>query len=162
MTPSSPNLINSKLPHGKEEAFQNDPMHEIFVKMQKWRHNTSPSFPVANTCTHASSIHSSVCRVPAFNWIQWCAGWIKLSLWLNGMLPMGGELGGSLCAWAEKSSALRASAAEVRAPAAFRGERDTGGLDWRENKTQSCQIKTSQIGRWQIPSQSCWTHLVET
>lgn len=45
-------------------------------------------------------------------------------------------------------------------PAAFRGERDTSGLDWlkKPNKKQSCQIKTSQIGRWQIPSRSCWTH----
>jgi len=57
----------------------------------------------------------------------------------------GREQGGSLYAWAEKSSALRASAAGVRAPAAFRGERDSSGLDWRKkpNKTQSCQIKTS-------------------
>ncbi len=49
-------------------------------------------------------------------------------------------------------------------PAAFRGERDTGGLDWLEkpNKNPSCQIKTSQIGRWQIPSRSCWTHFTHS
>lgn len=42
----------------------------------------------------------------------------------------GREGGGSPCApEPEKSQALRAAAVEVRDPAAFRGERDTGGLD---------------------------------
>lgn len=106
-----------------------------------------PSFAVVNTCTHASSIHSSVSIVSAFNWIQWCTGWIKLSLQLNGMVPVGGTRGGSLGAGAEKSSALRASAARVRAQLLLGVKGDPGGLDWLEKTQQnlSCQIKTSQI-----------------
>lgn len=103
--------------------------------MLKMKTSHFPSFGGVNTYMHASSIHSSVGIVSAFNWIQWCTGWIKLSLQLNGMVLVGGTRGGSLGAGAEKSSAGRRC--KGQGPAAFRGERGPRrvGLT-RENPTK--------------------------
>jgi hypothetical protein len=67
--------------------------------MKTSRNNTAPFLsspqtpPFPNTQTHTSSIQSSVRAAPAFNWIQWCTRWIKLSLPLNEMLLVGGGPG---------------------------------------------------------------------
>lgn len=75
----------------------------------------------------------------------------------------GREQGGSLYAWAEKSSALRASAARVRAQLLL-GVKGTpaGWTDSRNLTKPIVSNKDIQIGRWQIPFRSCWTHFTHS
>lgn len=73
------------------------------------------------------------------------------------MLPVGGNRGGSLRRRGWKELGFEGRRCKGQGPAAFRGERDTSGLDWlaNPNKKKRKPVASNKdiTGRWQASAE---------